>query len=115
VNLLLNTGADDTPLIILDVQDFKTWVKAQEPHVHKWLTQSDCSGSGLSLIPNTQGEFEQAIYVVENFINYFLCGDIVHKLPVRKYSLQAEKNIKMKFFFAWLLGGYQFNRYKKHH
>jgi leucyl aminopeptidase len=55
VNLLLNTGADDTPLIILDVQDFKTWVKAQEPHVHNWLTQSDCSGSGLSLIPNAQG------------------------------------------------------------
>ncbi|MFT6345475.1 MAG: leucyl aminopeptidase [Paraglaciecola sp.] len=55
MNLLLNTGADDTPLIILDVQDFKTWVKAQEPHVHKWLTQSDCSGSGLSLIPNAQG------------------------------------------------------------
>jgi leucyl aminopeptidase len=78
-------------LIILNVQDFKTWVKAQEPRVHNWLTQSDYSGSGLSLIPNAYGEFEQAIYVVENLMSYFSCGDIVHKLPVRKYYLQAEE------------------------
>ncbi|MFT4669264.1 MAG: leucyl aminopeptidase [Ulvibacter sp.] len=113
MNLLLNTEVDDTPLIILDVDDFQTWLKLQEPRIHKWLTQSGYSGSGLALIPNAHGEFEQAIYIVENLMNYFSCGDIVHKLPVRKYSLQAEKKYRNSICFAWLVGSYQFNRYKK--
>ena len=111
MSTLLNAETHGTPLIVLHFNKFKPWLAEQDSHVQNWLKQTDFEGKGLSLIPNTQGELEKAVFVSKNPEHYFACGDLINQLPVGQYLLQTEAQYQDSVCFSWLVGSYQFKQY----
>ncbi|NQY65173.1 MAG: leucyl aminopeptidase family protein [Alteromonadaceae bacterium] len=111
MSTLLNAETHGTPLIVLHFNNFKPWLAEQDRHVQNWIKQTNFEGKGLSLIPNTQGELEQAVFVSKNPEHYFACGDLIKQLPVGQYLLQTEAQYQDSVCFSWLVGSYQFKRY----
>jgi len=113
MNNLLVTSNSGTPLSIIDKKHYEDWLNQQNSHTQNWLKQTSFNGEGLSLLPNEQGELAQVVFVVATPEHYFACGDLINQLPQGQYLLQCEEAYKDAICFAWLMGSYSFNRYKK--
>jgi len=113
MNHLLNAENTGTPLIIIATEQFDHWLTEQNEQVNSWLIQTSYSGEGLSLIPNSNGSLAHALFVTPTPENYFSCGELIKQLPVGNYQLQAANQYHDAICFSWLVGSYQFDRYKK--
>ncbi len=111
MNNLLNTENSGTPLIIIEKSTYQNWLNSQDKQVQTWLSNTQFTGSGLSLIPNGQGELSQALFVVADASDYFACGDLIKQLPQAQFLLQAEPEHVEAISFGWLVGAYQFDKY----
>ncbi len=111
MNNLLNAENSGTPLIIIEKSTYQAWLEGQDKQSKTWLTNTQFTGTGLTLIPNNQGELSQALFVVSDANDYFACGDLIKKLPQGQYLLQAEVKHLEAICFGWLVGAYQFDRY----
>jgi leucyl aminopeptidase len=105
-----NTGID---LHIFTHTDFNTWLPEQSEQVKNWLNHTDFSGSGLSIIPSSDGTIDCVIMVVSTPDNYFVLGDIINQLPAKQYRLNAPVQHQQALVFGWALGGYCFDHYVK--
>ncbi|MFT5756537.1 MAG: leucyl aminopeptidase [Alteromonadaceae bacterium] len=110
---LLNADNKGIPLFIFDKIGYHAWLKQQTSQVQNWLKQTSYKDEGISLIPNAQGELEQVLFVTEHPEHYFSCGDIIKQLPQGQYLLNTEAHYQDAICFSWLVGSYQYNRYKK--
>ncbi len=113
MNHLLSVDNQGIPLYIIDKKAYQPWFVQQTSQVQNWLKQTSYKDDGISLIPNNQGELEQVIFVVAQLEHHFSCGDLIKQLPEGKYLLKAEEHYQDAICFSWLVGSYQFNRYKK--
>ncbi|WP_019028691.1 leucyl aminopeptidase family protein [Colwellia piezophila] len=111
MNNLLNAENSGTPLHIIEKSTYPTWLAGQDNHSQTWLENTQFSGTGLSLIPNNQGELSQVLFVVADASDYFACGDLIKQLPHGKFLLQAEPEHVEAISFGWLVGAYQYDRY----
>jgi leucyl aminopeptidase len=109
---LLNAENQGIPLYIFDKNGYLSWLNLQTCQVQNWLKQTSYKNEGISLIPNTQGELEQVIFVTAQPEHYFSCGDLIKQLPNGQYLLKAEEQYQDAICFSWLVGSYQFDRYK---
>ena len=116
MNSLLILGNTGTPLTILEKTAYTQWLSTQSQCSQNWLKQTNYSGEGLALLPNfskdNQGEISQAVFVVTDANHYFSCGDLVNKLPMGQYVLEAAPAHHQAICFAWLVGAYDFSAYK---
>ncbi|MCL1049898.1 leucyl aminopeptidase family protein [Shewanella abyssi] len=110
---IIVSGVSGIPLSIFNSETFSQWREQQAKSVINWLTTTQFSGSGVCLIPNTEGELSEVIFVSNNDDSYWLCGDLVNQLPAGNYQLNADKKQVKTAAFSWGLGAYQFDRYKK--
>ena len=110
---LLISGASGTPLSILHTDSFDAWLTEQTQQTKNWLSTTQFSGKGMSLIPDTNGELTQVISVSSEPDSYWVCGDLVNQLPAGQYQLKASKEQLKVAAFSWGLGAYKFDRYKK--
>ena len=76
------------------------------------LSNTRFDGKGLSLIPSSTGNLKQALFVTEQPEQYFACGALIQQLPEAKYVLQAKGEYKRAIAFGWMIGAYDFDRYK---
>jgi len=113
MNQLLNADNQGIPLFIIDKNEYQTWLNQQNSQVQNWLKQTSYKGEGLSLLPNSQGHLEQVLFVVTQPKHYFSCGDLIQQLPQGQYLLKTEQQYQDAICFAWLVGSYKFDRYKK--
>jgi len=113
MNQLLNAENQGIPLFIIDKNDYQPWLIQQPQQVQNWLLQTRFEADGLSLIPNNKGELEQVLFIVTQPEHYFSCGDLVKKLPKGQYLLKTKDQLQDAICFSWLVGSYQFDRYKK--
>jgi leucyl aminopeptidase len=72
---LLNAENHGTPLTIIEKNNYDDWLNKQTSHCQNWLSNTDFSVNGLSLIPNAEGQLSQALFVVKNAKDQFACGD----------------------------------------
>jgi len=112
MNTLLIHANKGINLHILPPEQYTSWLSAQPIFTQKWLTQTNVSGTGLSLIPNANGDIELALFVVENPDFAFACGDLINQLPQGQYLLTTDKANIEAVAFSWAIGSYQFTRYK---
>jgi len=116
MNSLLILGNTGTPLTILEKTAYAQWLTTQSQCSQNWLQQTNYNGEGLALLPNfskdSQGELSQAVFVVTNASHYFSCGDLINKLPMGQYVLEADPELHQAICFAWLVGAYDFSAYK---
>lgn len=101
------------PLNIMPTQAFEAWLAGQDAQARNWLEQTRFDGKGLALIPNSQGQLSQALFVADNPGHYYSCGDLLNQLPASQFCLKAESEHHKAIAFAWAIGGYRFERYKK--
>ncbi|WP_371185494.1 M17 family metallopeptidase [Thalassotalea maritima] len=109
---LLIAGSTGTPLTILNESQYSTWLENQSDFHKNWLTQSQYKGKGLALLPGTDGAIVKALMVVKDTSDYFACGDLINQLPAGQYQLNADVVDHEAIAFGWLMGAYQFDRYK---
>lgn len=110
---LLISGASGTPLSILHTDSFDAWLTEQTQQTKNWLSTTQFSGKGMSLIPDANGELTQVIFVSSEPESYWVCGDLVNQLPAGQYQLKASEEQLKVAAFSWGLGAYKFDRYKK--
>ncbi|ABV36099.1 Leucyl aminopeptidase [Shewanella sediminis HAW-EB3] len=109
---LLISGVPGTPLTILHTDSYADWLAQQEQQTQNWLSSTQFSGKGMSLIPAANGELAQVILVSAETESYWLCGDLVNQLPAGQFAITgSEEQIKVAAF-SWGLGAYTFDRYK---
>ncbi len=111
MDYLLNAENSGTPLIIIEQASYNAWLAKQTQQQQNWLANTQYPGKGLALIPNTEGELKQALFVVADATDYFACGDLIKQLPSGQYLLEAEEQYVKAISFGWLVGAYQFERY----
>jgi len=112
MNTLLIHANEGINLHVLSPEQFSSWLTSQSSFTQQWLTQTSYSASGLSLIPNAEGNIELALFVVEKPDFAFACGDLINLLPQGQYLLNTEQENMEAVAFAWLVGSYRFTRYK---
>ncbi|PKG81356.1 leucyl aminopeptidase [Colwellia sp. 75C3] len=111
MNNLLNAENTGTPLIIIEKIAYQTWLESQDKQSKAWLSNTQFTGNGLALIPNSQGEINQAVFVVADASDFFACGDLIKQLPQGQYLLHADAKHVEAISFGWLVGAYQYDRY----
>ena len=57
---ILTAANHGTPLVILCVEKFDSWLSEQAASVQNWLKQTGFEGKGISLIPGSDGQLEKA-------------------------------------------------------
>ena len=111
MNNLLNAENSGIPLIIIEQASYTAWLAKQTQQQQNWLANTQYQGKGLALIPDTEGELKQALFIVADANDYFACGDLIKQLPSGQYLLEAEEKYVEAISFGWLVGAYQFDRY----
>jgi len=116
MNSLLKLGNTGTPLTILEKSAYSQWLTSQSQVDQNWLKQINYSGEGLALLPNfsagEEGSLCQAVFVVLDASHYFACGNLITQLPSGQYKLEAAQEHQQAICFAWLIGAYEFSKYK---
>ena len=90
MHTLLNANNHGTPLFVIEKSAYNTWLTNQTSQCQAWLLNTEYNGSGLSLVPNSEGELELALFVVADASDYFACGELIKKLPQGQYLLAAQ-------------------------
>jgi len=111
MNKLLNAENTGTPLIIIEKSAYSNWLEQQDKPSQTWLSNTQFTGNGLTLIPNSQGELNQALFVVKDASDFFACGDLIKQLPQGQYLLHAKSEHIEPISFGWLVGAYTYDRY----
>jgi len=111
MNKLLNAENSGTPLVIIEQTAYQNWLASQDTQSQTWLKNTQFTGQGLALIPNSDGEISQALFVVTDANDFFACGDLIKQLPQGQYLLQAESEHVEAISFGWLVGAYTYDRY----
>ena len=111
MNKLLNAENTGTPLIIIEKSAYSNWLEKQDKPSQTWLSNTQFTGNGLTLIPNSQGELNQALFVVKDASDFFACGDLIKQLPQGQYLLHAKSEHIEPISFGWLVGAYTYDRY----
>lgn len=113
MSAILNADNQGIALNIIPSEQFKDWLGEQTQNIQHWLQQTNSDGQGLSLIPAADGKLQQAIFVTKDPSHYFACGELINQLPAGQYLLQADEQYREAIAFAWAVGSYRFDRYKK--
>ncbi len=113
MNSILVASDQGTPLTVIRKSAFAAWLEQQNAFSQNWIKQTNFSGQGICLIPGESGQLSQAVFVSDQPEHYFACGDLSTQLPQGQYLLSCEDELKKAIAFAWAVGSYQFERYKK--
>lgn len=110
---IINAQQSGIALHIHTKSTFAPWLLGQSEPVKNWLSQTDFSGEGFSVIPASDGSIAMVIAVVSDINDYFAIGDLINQLPAKQYVLQADKNHQQALAFGWAIGAYRFDFYIK--
>lgn len=109
---LLTAEKKGIPLLVCDKQEYEFWLEQETEATQAWLSNTGFEAKGLCLIPSSTGKIRQAVFVVEQPEQYFACGNLIQQLPESQYLLQAKDEYKRAIAFGWMIGSYDFDRYK---
>ena len=101
---------------------FTAWLKNESDFIKNWLDAvafKNKSGS-IAILPDKNGEVSKVIIILASLDDWWVFGALAESLPPLNYKLVkgtlAQKDYEGIIFnalFAWALGSYRFDRYKK--
>ena len=109
---LFTVGTHGTPISVIDTEHFSDWLKSQSAQSKSWMAASGYKGTGLCLIPGTDGTLSAVVYGVDDLNKHFACGSLVTQLPEGDYRIDGDEALSQRVAFSWGVGAYTFNRYK---
>ena len=114
--LALTTDTSDaTTLTVVNKSDYAQWLAQQPVATQGWLNACGFAGNGVALLPG-QGEKLAGALLVCDINDVFAGGELSSQLPARDYVLQPgqlSRQQTLDLAFAWGVGAYRFERYKK--
>lgn len=116
-NLFVTSTNDAIKITPLIKADFSTWLERQESRVAAWLNASNFTAKPkqLALVPAADGQLQEVVLGVKAYDHLWSYGGLAKQLPVGVYQFAvslSEKHCELASF-AWGLGAYRFERYKK--
>jgi leucyl aminopeptidase len=114
---LIDRAADAVEIVPLRAQRLEAWVKRQPQSVGQWVRSAAFAAKPGShcLVPNAEGGLAQALVGIEEGLDRWSIAALPAALPKGDYRLadQVDGNEAEAACFAWAIGGYRFQRYKK--
>lgn len=111
-------SADAVLIHAIPTGSFDAWVKRQDKLIQEWcaVNQFKAKPATFCLLSNKEGRLCTVYLGVENAEDYWSWGVLTKALPEALYKISPEVTAVMqkRIALAWSLGGYQFDRYKKH-
>ncbi|MEJ2043016.1 MAG: leucyl aminopeptidase family protein [Reinekea sp.] len=108
----INHGREGLPLVLVNKDEYDAWFKQQPEFVCNWLVHSGFKGVGHCLIPATDGNVSCVLIVTEDKHSIWSLADVSIELPVASYYLEGDAMLQRNAGLGWVLGQYQFSRYK---
>ncbi len=109
---LLTAENKGIPLLVCNKEEYEFWLEQETEATQAWIANTGYKAKGLCLIPAPNGKLKQAVFVVDKPEEYFACGDLIQQLPENQYLLQTKDEYVKAVTFGWLIGSYDFDRYK---
>ncbi|MEX1214924.1 M17 family metallopeptidase [Saccharospirillum sp.] len=108
----LKAGNTGIPLTLLESREFESWTQGRPGEQVAWLRASGFTGKGLALLPGENGELAEVVLGVASLDDQWILGDLAKRLPEGDYLVQGSDELLDRAGLSWLLGNYQFDRYK---
>ncbi|MEX0623496.1 MAG: leucyl aminopeptidase family protein, partial [Saccharospirillum sp.] len=108
----LKAGNTGIPLTLLESREFESWTQGRPGEQVAWLRASGFTGKGLALLPGENGELAEVVLGVASLDDQWILGDLAKRLPEGDYLVQGSDELLDRAGLSWLLGTYQFDRYK---
>lgn len=111
---VLAAGRQGTPLLILESASYPAWLEQQPAGTRNWLQACGFSGSGLQLLPDSEGQLQRGVFVCTSLDDAFACGNLATALPAGDYWLENidDPGQMRDIAFAWGVSCYRFDRYR---
>jgi leucyl aminopeptidase len=111
--------ADSIRLIPVITESFESFCEQLPSNVQNWLKTSKFKAKSgqYSMIANDQGGLDSVYVGVETANDFWAFGNLAKSLPVGDYRLDGDLFDEAQcglVFYAWALGAYTFDRYKKY-
>jgi len=114
---LIDRAAEAVEIVPLRAQRLEAWVKRQAPSVGQWVRSAAFTAKpgSLCLVPNAEGGLAQVLVGIEEGLDRWSLAALPASLPKGDYRLadQVDGNEAEAACFAWAIGAYRFQRYKK--
>lgn len=106
------------PITVIEDANFTQWLHKVPEFERNWLTETDSlhTNNSYALIPDVSGKLSRVVVRVVNRQDLSYIGALPLSLPAQHAYRLTELPAKESYEQAslmWLLGAYQFNRYKK--
>ncbi len=104
------------PLIAVTQEQYAGFVEKQDTKTQTWLAVSGFAGKPHShvIVPGTDGSIDKVIVGIRANDDIFALSHLPFALPPGTYALGGENTLtNYAAALSWLLGSYQFSRYKK--
>lgn len=108
----LQAGTTGIPLTVLESRKFEAWTQGRPQAQVAWLRASGFTGKGLALLPGENGVLAEVLLGVASLDDQWVLGDLAKRLPEGDYQVQGVDAFLDRAGLSWLLGTYQFDRYK---
>jgi len=114
---LIDRAAAAVEIVPLRTQRLDAWVKRQAPAVGQWVRSSGFTAKpgSVCLVPGAEGSLSQVLAGIEEGLDRWSIAALPTSLPQGDYRLaeSVDGNEAEAACFAWAIGAYRFQRYKK--
>jgi leucyl aminopeptidase len=114
---LIDRAADAVEIVPLRAQRLEAWVKRQAPAVGQWMRAAAFAAKpgSVCLVPDADGGLAQVLVGLEEGLDRWSLAALPTSLPKGDYRLSdsVDGADAEAACFAWAIGGYKFQRYKK--
>ena len=105
-------GLEGRPIRIVKEDNYDQWLLEQSEFIQEWLKHSGFKGKGHCLVPDQDGHLDQVIVVIEDTQSVWQLSELAKALPHAPFSLESEPEHLSTAALGWVLGQYQFTKYK---
>lgn len=117
MDTLLRSAKKSVPLTLLNEKDFRLWLKRQTARVVNWIHTQGFEGKpgSFCVLPDNTGKTGQIVAGISSPPSLWDLASFSRSLPKGTYRLNWDGPLAYHEWFAlgWVLGAYQFNRYKQ--
>ncbi|MFQ3230942.1 leucyl aminopeptidase family protein [Reinekea sp.] len=107
-------GQTGIALVVVRQDEYPTWLTQQSEQTQRWLNGNHFTAPGMLSIPTTSGDVDFVLIVCPDLDSVWALSSAALELPKNDYVLNAQLPITQQesLTLGWLLGQYQFDRYK---
>src|SRR5262245_35057861 len=114
---LIDRATQTIEIVPLRAHRLEAWVKRQPAPVGEWVRASGFAAKpgSVGLVPNGDGGLQQVLVGIEEGLDRWSIAALPTSLPKGDYRLAetVDGSEAEAACFAWAIGGYRFQRYKK--